>query len=216
MSAWESFRAWPVWLRIPAFAVAAAFAVLIGYLLANSVFPASEDRPVASVESTTTEPNTTITTSTTTTVLLTTTVPATTTTRAVLVHLTNPLDIRAACSAVAVELMGHGVPEDATAEMVRLYQEQERAAQQPGATVRAPSLDAFCRTWIKERFPDDVKEYSYLKYATALDDLIRRSGPSSGSIPPGGICHHRSATGQDEYQAPSVSGSCPFGWELIR
>lgn len=214
MSAWEWFRASPVWLQVPALAVAGVLAVLLGFVLADSLFPASEGRPVAAVKS----PNATTSTTTTSTSIAptTTTLRATTSTRAVVVRLTNPLDIRSACQAVAVALMGQGVTDEEATKAVTLYQNLERAAQQPGATVRAPSLDAFCSSWIREQFPDDVRAYNYLKYAKVIEDLIRGGSPRSGSIPREGICHRETATGRDEYQAPTVTGSCPFGWELIR
>lgn len=214
MAAWKSFQAWPMWLRVPALAVVGVLALSLGFVLADSLFPASDDAPVSMVESTTTlETSTSTSTTTSTTVLpsTTTTVRSTTTTRLV-VRLTNPIDIWYACDIEAAQTIGRRLTGSESGEAAALYQERERLAQQPGATVLAPSLEAWCRTWIRERFPNEWRNPNTPDYSKVLDGLIN----GGGSIPPGGVCHHTTAAGRHEYQAPSVSGSCPFGWELIR
>ena len=215
MSAWESFRAWPLWLQAPVFAIAATSAVLVGFVLAESLFRAPEKRPVAEVQSpNTTDASTSTTTSSTTTTVpptTTTTLPAPTTTRAIVVRLTNPIDVRVTCETVAYEVIGRGRLTDAeVAEAVGLYHQLERAAQQPGATVRAPTLELFCGSWLRERFPDEL---GFPDYSGVLDSIF---GSPRGSIPPGGACHRERSIGRHEYQAPSVTGSCPTGWELLR
>lgn len=218
MSAWEWFRGWPVWLQVPAFAVAASLAVLVGFVAAESLFP-SPEVPVAEVQLPTTSGTSTTTTSTSTTVppTTTTTVRATTTTRGP-VRLTNPIDIWYACENEARQLIGRELTGSEGGEAAALYQERERAAQQPGATVLAPALDAWCRTWIRDRFPNELRNPNAPDYTRALENIF--GGPASdttlprSTIPPGGVCH-RTNIGKNEYQAPRF-GSCPMGWELIR
>jgi hypothetical protein len=157
VSAAKRFRAWPVWLRVPAIAAVGVSALGLGWVLGDLVPGGRDDtvRPITALATTTSglavaEPGVAAggTASTATTIVgAAATAPLnTTTTVASSARVSDATLVRVICDAVGLEIVGRVLTTTEAGDAVRAYQ----TAPDP-----APGVDPFCRSWVRDHLPTD-------------------------------------------------------------